>query len=35
MCEFHNFWLRQVVARMPVHEDFVNQYCKASNIVWN
>jgi tryptophan halogenase len=25
----------QVVARMPGHQDFVNQYCKASNSVWN
>jgi len=25
----------QVVARMPAHQDFVNQYCKASNSVWN
>ena len=25
----------QTVARMPVHQDFVNQYCKASNSVWN
>jgi len=23
------------VARMPVHQDFVNQYCKASSSVWN
>jgi tryptophan 7-halogenase len=27
--------IQQVVARMPVHQDFVNQYCKASNSVWN
>lgn len=25
----------QTVARMPEHQDFVNQYCKASNSVWN
>jgi tryptophan 7-halogenase len=25
----------QAVARLPVHQDFVNQYCKASNSVWN
>ena len=25
----------QTVARMPAHQDFVNQYCKASNSVWN
>ncbi|HEV7605779.1 MAG TPA: tryptophan halogenase family protein [Steroidobacteraceae bacterium] len=27
--------IQQVVTRMPVHQDFVNQYCKASNSVWN
>lgn len=27
--------IAQTVARMPVHQDFVNQYCKASNSVWN
>ena len=27
--------INQTVARMPVHQDFVNQYCKASNSVWN
>jgi tryptophan halogenase len=27
--------ISQTVARMPVHQDFVNQYCKASNSVWN
>ncbi len=27
--------IQQTVARMPVHQDFVNQYCKASNSVWN
>jgi tryptophan halogenase len=27
--------IQKVVARMPVHQDFVNQYCKASNSVWN
>jgi tryptophan 7-halogenase len=25
----------QTVARMPLHQDFVNQYCRASNSVWN
>jgi len=25
----------RTVARMPIHQDFVNQYCKASNSVWN
>jgi tryptophan halogenase len=25
----------QTVARMPVHQEFVNQYCKASSSVWN
>jgi tryptophan halogenase len=25
----------QTVARMPAHQDFVNQYCKAENSVWN
>jgi tryptophan halogenase len=25
----------QAVARLPVHQDFVNQYCRASNSVWN
>jgi tryptophan halogenase len=25
----------QTVGRMPAHQDFVNQYCKASNSVWN
>ena len=27
--------ITQTVARMPVHQEFVNQYCKASNSVWN
>ena len=27
--------INQTVARMPMHQDFVNQYCKASNSVWN
>jgi tryptophan 7-halogenase len=27
--------IAQVVGRMPTHQDFVNQYCKASNSVWN
>jgi tryptophan halogenase len=27
--------IMQTVARMPVHQDFVNQYCQASNSVWN
>jgi tryptophan halogenase len=27
--------IAQVVARMPSHQVFVNQYCKASNSVWN
>jgi tryptophan halogenase len=27
--------IAQTVARMPVHQDFVNQYCKASSSVWN
>ncbi|HVQ12186.1 MAG TPA: tryptophan halogenase family protein [Vicinamibacterales bacterium] len=27
--------ITQTVARMPVHQDFVNQYCKASSSVWN
>jgi tryptophan halogenase len=26
--------ITQTVARMPVHQDFVNQYCKAANSVW-
>jgi tryptophan halogenase len=26
--------ISQVVGRMPTHQDFVNQYCKASNSVW-
>jgi tryptophan 7-halogenase len=26
--------IEQTVARMPAHQDFVNQYCKASNSVW-
>jgi len=25
----------QTVSRMPAHQDFVNQYCKASDSVWN
>jgi tryptophan halogenase len=25
----------QTVARMPAHQDFVNQYCKSSSGVWN
>jgi tryptophan halogenase len=24
----------QTVARLPIHQDFVNQYCKAANSVW-
>jgi tryptophan 7-halogenase len=24
----------QTVARLPAHQDFVNQYCKAANSVW-
>jgi tryptophan halogenase len=24
----------QTVARLPVHQDFVNQYCKAADSVW-
>jgi tryptophan halogenase len=27
--------ITQTVARMPLHQDFVNQYCRASNSVWN
>jgi tryptophan halogenase len=27
--------IAQAVARMPVHQDFVNQYCRSSNNVWN
>ncbi len=27
--------IAQTVERMPVHQDFVNQYCLASNSVWN
>jgi len=27
--------IAQTVARMPVHQEFVNQYCKASTSVWN
>jgi tryptophan halogenase len=27
--------IAQVVGRMPKHQDFVNQYCKASSSVWN
>ena len=27
--------IAQTVARMPAHQDFVNQYCKASSSVWN
>jgi tryptophan halogenase len=27
--------IAQTVQRMPPHQDFVNQYCKASNSVWN
>jgi len=27
--------ISQTVARMPGHQEFVNQYCKASNSVWN
>jgi tryptophan halogenase len=27
--------ITQTVARLPVHQDFVNQYCKASSSVWN
>jgi len=26
--------ITQTVARMPVHQEFVNQYCKAANSVW-
>jgi tryptophan 7-halogenase len=27
--------ITQTVARMPSHQDFVNQYCKASSSVWS
>jgi tryptophan 7-halogenase len=27
--------IAQTVARMPAHQDFVNQYCRSSNNVWN
>ena len=27
--------IAQTVARMPIHQDFVNQYCRSSNSVWN
>jgi tryptophan halogenase len=27
--------ITQTVSRMPVHQDFVNQYCRSSNNVWN
>jgi tryptophan 7-halogenase len=27
--------INQTVSRMPVHQDFVNQYCKAEQSVWN
>jgi tryptophan halogenase len=27
--------ITQTVARMPGHQDFVNQYCRSSNSVWN
>jgi tryptophan halogenase len=27
--------IAQVVGRMPKHQDFVNQYCKANSSVWN
>jgi tryptophan halogenase len=27
--------IAQTVARMPAHQDFVNQYCLSSNSVWN
>jgi tryptophan halogenase len=27
--------IAQTVERMPVHQDFVNQYCKSSTSVWN
>jgi tryptophan halogenase len=27
--------IAQTVSRMPAHQDFVNQYCKASNSVWS
>jgi tryptophan 7-halogenase len=30
----YRFSVKQAVARLPVHQDFVNQYCKASNSVW-
>jgi len=26
--------ISQTVARMPVHQDFVNHYCKAPASVW-
>ena len=26
--------IAETVAKMPVHQDFVNQYCKAPNSVW-
>ena len=27
--------ISQTVSRMPIHQDFVNQYCKAEQSVWN
>jgi tryptophan halogenase len=27
--------ISQTVSRMPAHQDFVNQYCKAEQSVWN
>jgi tryptophan halogenase len=27
--------ISQTVARMPIHQDFVNQYCRANDSVWN
>ena len=27
--------IAQTVSRMPVHQDFVNQYCRSGNNVWN
>jgi tryptophan halogenase len=30
----YRFSVKQAVARLPVHQEFVNQYCKSSNSVW-
>jgi tryptophan halogenase len=27
--------ITQTVARLPAHQDFVNQYCRSNNNVWN